>query len=455
MIPISKPNKKAKGIALSVMSIALLSGCASFDASKARDSQIDDFTNRLEKTSSELLSKPLSLDECIAIAMTNNYNVRKADVDKELARLGRKTAFAAFLPQISAAACYNSFHKEPLTSSKRFDTEEITVGLPIFMPSTWFLYDAAKHGFAEGEIAANYTRQGIALQTTDNYCNILVQQDLIKALEAQLAAATKNAERIKGLADEGLITKWEGQQADYLVQARKVQLNQAKRKMTVLSAKFLSDLGLSPSSSFTLKDIPVKEQAAENTSLTDLVAFALENHPMLSMADRDVVIHEDKVKEAFCNMIPTASIFGNQSWSGNKVMTVSPNLVTGFNAAWDIFSGIAIAKYKASKVELEKVKLERENTFLSIIVNVTEAEASLNDAADAETIKKKAYDVASAKFEDYDAKSREGLIPLGDALDALAERDIAQVELVKSKYQTLCAQKALDFACGKILEDRK
>lgn len=429
--------------------VAAFAGCVSFDAEKARTEQIEDFTNRLSIASAELLSKPLPLDECISIALTNNYAVRKADVDKELARLGRKTAFAAFLPQISAAAGYNSFDKDPMTSSRHFETEEISVGMPVFMPSTWFLYDAAKHGFAVGEISANYTRQSIVLKTTDNFCNVLVQQDVVKAYEVQLDAARKNADRVKGLADEGLITKWEGEQAAYLAESRLVQLNQAKRKLAVLKARFLADLGLSPSAEFSLVPPTDADKTHDGEDVEDMVVFAIENHPLLSLADRQVVIKENGVRQAFCELIPTATLFGKESWTGNKVMAVSPNLVTGFNAAWNVFSGVTIAKYKASKVELEKTKLERENTFLSVIVNVVSAEAAWRDALEAKSIAKRAFDVASAKYADYDAKSREGLIPLSDALDAQAAKDLAQVELVKLTYAERTAKAALDFAVGR------
>lgn len=437
-------------VLLPVLAAAVFSGCVSFDAEKERIGQIDDFTNRLTIASAELLAKPLTLEESIAIALTNNYEVRKADVDRKLAKLGRKTAFAAFLPQVSAAAGYNSYEKDPQTTSRKFDTQEISVGMPIFMPSTWFLYDAAKHGFAVGEISANYTRQSIVLKTTDNFCNIIVQQDLVSAYEVQLEAARKNADRVMGLAREGLVAKWEGEQSEYIAETRLVQLNQARRNLAVLKARFLADLGLDPKFGFSLVKPEESSAAAEAGSVEDLVSFALGNHPLLSIADREVVIKENGVRQAFCELIPTASVFGKESWTGNKVMSVTPNLVTGFNAAWDIFSGVTIAKYKASKVELEKSRLERENTFLSVIVNVVSAEAAWRDALESRKIAKRAFDIASSKYADWDAKSREGLVPVSDALDALAVKDLAQVELVKLTYAERTAKAALDFATGKM-----
>jgi outer membrane protein TolC len=95
--------------------------------------------------------------------------------------------------------------------------------------------------------------------------------------------------------------------------------------------------------------------------------------------------------------------------------------MTAFGGTWQIFSGLAnVARYKAAKVDRRQSELERESTFLNIMAQVIAAEAAVRDAAEAAKITERAFAVASAKYADYDAKSREGLLPLSDALDARA-----------------------------------
>ena len=69
-----------------VLSAALLSGCASFDAAKARRDQTDAFVGTLQELADAHLAKPLSLDDCIRVAMTNNYDVRSAELDRQLGK---------------------------------------------------------------------------------------------------------------------------------------------------------------------------------------------------------------------------------------------------------------------------------------------------------------------------------------------------------------------------------
>ena len=427
----------------------LTSGCRSFDPARARREQTDAFTTNLAARAAAELAQPLSLDDCIRIAMSNNYAVRKADLDRELYRIGKNVAFTAFLPNVAASAGYNSYDKEmPQQHEKQFGTADLTVAMPIFMPSTWFLYAAARQGYAAAGVAAHYVRQGIVLQTSVAYFNVLVQQDTVAALETQLEAARQTAARVAGLADEGLVAQWEGDQARLAAELRETELNRARRRLAVLRGELLQGLGLAPTATVELSG-ETGENAMPAGTLDDLVLKALEIHPELALADRQVVIQDHQVRQAFCNFLPTISLFSTGSWTGNELAAHAENWVTGFQGTWLLFDGLAnVARYKAAKVERRQTELERENTFLSVMVGVVAAEAAARDAGEGARVRQRAYEVAAAKWADYDAQAREGLRPLSDALDARAAVGLAQVAVVQSRYQERIAVANLELAMG-------
>lgn len=433
---------------LGLLLLSLAAGCSSFEPVRARREQTDAFTTNLAALAQAELARPLSLDDCIRIAMTNNYAVRKADLDREIYRIGKNVAFTAFLPNVAATAGYHSYAKEPQMSEKQFGTAGVDIGMPIFMPSTWFLYAAARHGYAAAGVAAHYVRQGIVLQTSVNYYNVLVQQDTVAALESQLKATRETADRVSGLASEGLVAQWEGDQALFAAELREAELNHARRQLTVMRGELLQGLGLSPAAPVTLSG-ETNPSVFPEGSVEDLVLKALEIHPELTMADRQVVIQDHQVRRAFCNFLPTISLFSNGSWTGNDLATHAENWISGFSGAWTLFDGLAnVARFRAAKVERQQTKLERENTFLSVMVGVVAAEAAARDAREIARVRQRAYEVTSAKWEDYDAKAREGLIPLSDALDARGVMDLAQVTFVKSRYQEKIAIANLELAMG-------
>ncbi len=434
--------------ALLLAAALLASGCARFEPARARREHTDAFLSNLVHLAEAELNRPLALDDCIRIAMTNNYAARKADLNRELYRIGRQVAFTAFLPNVAASAGYNSYAKDPQVTERRFSTAGMEISLPIFMPSSWFLYAAARHGYASAELSASYVRQGIVLQTTENYFNLLVQHDTVAALESQVAAARELADRVLGLAGEGLVTGWEADQSAFAAESRQAELERARRQLAVLRSELLRGMGLSP-----LAPVDLSGKAPDlfrpDGEIEDLVLKALEIHPLLSIADRQVVIQNHQVRQAFCNFLPTISLFSSGSWTGNDLAAHSVNWVSGLKGVWTLFDGLAnVARYRAARVERQQTTLERESTFLSVMVQVVAAEAAARDAAEAARLRQRAYDVAAAKSADYDARAREGLIPLSDALDARADVDLAQVEMVRSRYQEYLALANLELAMG-------
>lgn len=427
----------------------LVAGCTHFDPSLARRGQTEAFTNRLERQAGVLLTRPLALEDCVRIAMTNNYAVRQAELQKALSRIGKNVAFTAFLPNVAATAGYNRYAKQPnVMTERRFGSASLDLGLPIFMPSTWFLYAAARHGYASAQIGADYVRQGIVLQTSLNYYEVLVQQETVAALETQFQAARASAERVAGLAEEGLIQPWEADQARFQVEARENERNRAQRQLDVARGELLIGMGLAPNVPLALAAAPAA--AAAPTNRTDeLVLLALEQHPALALADRQVVIREHQVRQAFCDFLPTLSLFSSGTWTGNDLADHTANWISGIGGVWTLFDGLAnVARYRAAKVERRQSELERESAFLNVMIQVIAAEAAVRDAAEAARLRRRAYEVAAAKFADYDARSREGLIPLSDALDARAVMDLAQVALVRSRYLEQTAIATLELAMG-------
>lgn len=434
---------------LNTVVLCFTAGCVSFDPQDERQNQTSEFLNDLQEKQASILAKPLSLEMCIATAMTNNYEVRLAALDTELGQVARNVSFSAFLPQITAAAGYSVYSKDPVTMSDKYGHGSIDVSLPIIAPSSWYLFDAVKHSQEAAALAESYVRQAITLDTTTRYFEVLIQEQLVTAIEAQVAAAEAENNRVQGLFNEGFARDWERSQAAALLTDRRHALEQANNNLRVAKAKLLEAMGLNP-----LVEISLEKTVAPSIKpdgiIEELVLKALEQHPELAIADRQVVIKENEVRQAFCEFIPVVSLFTSFSFTGNEVGNPpSNNISYGFNGAWTIFKGFYnVGNYKRSKLERTRSEYEREKTFLSIITRVVAAEAAVREAHNASELAKAQLAVAKAKAQDYAARAGEGLIKYSDALDAKAALDAAEVVNVRASFAEQIAIENLRYVMG-------
>ena len=160
----------------------------------------------------------ISLEEAIQIARERNLDIKTKRLEREVASLDRKIAFGNFLPSINVMGGYTKLDNQvdigmdtsslknglagalenlkpglgqvvggalgnlvPNTLSTRlidesFYTYGVGVQMPVFVPSTWFLYSARKKGEKISELAENLTDKMIQLQIMGEYFYILALQ---------------------------------------------------------------------------------------------------------------------------------------------------------------------------------------------------------------------------------------------------------------------------------------
>lgn len=432
---------------------SFISGCASIDPITARREQTQSFTNHLTRLEQQLLSKPLTLDACVRIAMTNSYTLRKSDLDQKLARLNRDATFSTFLPEVKASAGMANFGPLPngIPLADQFNAQAISISMPLFAPTTWFLFGAAHDGYLSAKLVSAYTRQNLSLQVSVNVYKVLVQTELVHALESQLAASLALTNRIQGLSREGFVRPWEMERAHLLVLSHQNDLDMARRKITTLRAELLQSMGLSPLAPLTLSpDLP--SESIPQGDLEARVLKALEIHPELAIADRMIVMRENQVRLAFARFLPVVGGIAEYDWMNlDSLNQFIPTHVwlAGFSASWTIFKGFEnVNKLRMAKTTKVLSELERERTFLSVIVRVVAADAAWRDAMETARLAQAAFAVSQSKLADYEARFKEGLVPLSDALDVRAEMDTAQIRFVQASYLERIALSNLELAMG-------
>ena len=345
--------------------------------------------------------------------MENNYDVRLADLDTRLAGLGKDVAFSAFLPQVTLGADWIKWDKPPPMTDRDYATGSLSVAMPLVMPSVWFMYASQSEREAQAEAVAHYVRQGICFETMVAYYDCMISDDEVKVMELQVKTARETAERVRGLAAEGLAREWEGRQADAQLLAREAELAASKRNYVNRKGTLLNLMGLPPDYSYeTLKlSGDIGEPHDGDSDLGTLVLTALASHPELELADREMVIRENELRMAIADFLPTLAGFANATWTTSD-SSLSANRSGGLGSVWNVFDGFAnVSGYRTADVQSEKSGLAREQTFLRIMLDVLVARNSVDDACGNAGVLALVYDASRMKYEDYNARQRQGLIP--------------------------------------------
>ncbi len=442
----------------SCLATLALTGCRSFNGDEVRREHVRNYQQSLDEKAEQLLpaETPLTLNDCLRIAMENSLDVRIAEVQKRVAQLDRKASFSQFLPRVSFNYDYTRWDPQPemvtgATSQPMHDERirEMTwdIQTSIFNPSTWFMYTMYKRGEEIAELAADYTRQMIVLQVTTYYYYCLALEEIEKVLDSRIRAAGKLAEQLQHYQTEGLVFAWQSDQARANLRSQELQRRRVRQILEQTRGQLLTVMGLSPLSSLQLKK--TEPMTSPQGNLEDLITEALLNHPRLRIADREVAIEKEKVKIALSGFLPSLAGFADRVNTTDAFQRYSNYWVMGLSGVLTVFNGFAnVHEYDAAKENVKRVALEREQATLTLMLEVFQAYQNLQFARDAVAVAEDNYNAARDHYDQIDQQWREGLVNVSDLMAVLAEKDLTEMMKINSQFQIQVATAILLNAMG-------
>jgi len=440
--------------------LAVLGGCGAFNAEQVRYDQTLEQQTALAAKAERLIEggRALTLDDCVRIALENNLDVQAADMQRRIARLDRKVAFAAFLPQVNLNYSYTRWDPQPEIlfgggSMPMHDRRirEVTwqIQMSVFNPTTWFLYAMHVHGEQIAELAADYTRRMIVLQVTTLYYYCLGLEEVDTALASQVRAAEALVEQVRAFQAEGLALDWQLEQAQVALTFRRTQRRRVEQVLDQVRGELLSAMGLSPLASIRLCEST--GQTPPDAPLEVLAAEALLNHPQLRIADRQVAIEREKVHMALANFLPSLVGLANHVNTSDSFQRYANVWMTGVAGVMTVFNGFAnLHEYEAAKQRVAKAALEREQQALVVMLQVLRAQRNLEGARDEMRLAAEQRAMAEHRYQQTRRQWAEGLVDTPTLLSVLAERDQAQMFEATARFQWQVAAATLENAIGRI-----
>lgn len=432
----------------------------------------------------------LTLDSCRNMAVENNKELRISDKQRETAYYNRKSAFTAFLPKVSANGIYMHTGKElsllsddqktalshigdalstpalntigqELTEALRTDTRNaggvaVMLTQPIYTGGKIKAYNnITRYAEQIADFKHNLQYQELIVAVDETYWNIVQLTARKRLAESYLELVKKLDSDVEHMIAEGFATKADGLSVKVKVNEANVSLIQVDNGIEILKMCLCQLCGLPIESRPVLADensddIPASNDFIENKS------DSWQHRPELSALNTSIKIHNEKIKLARSEFLPTMALTGGYFASNPSVFN---SFEKKFKGTWNI--GIAVNvpiltwgdrnyKVKAAKAEAVAARFNYEETREKIELQVAQCYRKVREAQQRYTASVSSQTEADENMRYATLGMKEGVIPVSNVIEAQTAWLSAKANLISAGIDLRLAYVYLRKSLGTI-----
>lgn len=351
--------------------------------------------------SASLWAQKMSLNDCIAYAVENNYNVKSKTTDSENAKIDYEMAIMDLLPSVSGSVSpYLSFGRgiDPETNSyintSTFNNGmSISGSLPIFNGLRLLNQTrSAKISKLRGEDDLQREKDDVAEKTMIAYATVIYNEELVALYEQRISTYKIDLQRLKRLNDLGAGSKSDILQLQATLAAEEYSAISARNSYEISIIELKDCMNYPLNDSLEISGI-IENENITTTSVESLVEYALENNIAAQIVAEDLKLSELNLKIARGSYYPTISLSGGLSTSYYKNLTMGTyslfgeqlksNLGEWFGASISIpiFNGLSTRKnVRKAKNNLKLAQDTHDNTLRTLESEIRKATMELEVA---------------------------------------------------------------------------
>ncbi|MBN1481217.1 TolC family protein [candidate division KSB1 bacterium] len=435
-------------------------------------------------------SDMLSLQDCIDIALSNNYELRVAQLSLELADQDIVTSRSSWLPHVNSSFNFGKFIQGQRT--ERMDvqvgvdssvipprviiqerdvqigkTERNSYSVSISLDQHIYDFGRTSNRIREAKAYKQYqehnlfnTRNLVMANVADKYFELLKAIKLRDVYEEATKHAEENLAYNETMLDVGLKSKAEIFQARVNLGNRKTDLINQINRIELAKAALNSAMGQNPAIPIEIQeDMPKPFFSAY--SFDEAVEIALENNDRLKAIENQVQASEYAIRSAKAQYAPSIGARVSYNRDNDDISRVySTNFDEDYTAT--IGAGISLNIFNglADKAEVQRQRLNNEMALEKLkeekrilITNIREYFLMLKSFEDLIRINQENLEAYQENLRLQTEKRRVGS---GTELEVMAAQvDVIQAQetLVRAEYEAKIYRAYLDAALG-IIEQK-
>ena len=283
----------------------------------------------------------LSVEEAIATALQNNYNIQLAKNDSAAAAIDASYKNAAFIPRLNGnvgTVWNNNAQKQILSDGTKRESSGLkSNNLNAQLALNWTLFDGLKM-FATRDKVDEYVALGelnIKNQLTNTvatvintYYNIVRQQQLLKAVEEQMSISEERVKLAVYKLDIGIGAKPDVLQSKVDLNAQKALQLEQKKQIEQLKEELNQVMNVKPNTLYQVNDTIYFN---DNLALADIQQDAENKNLSLLIAKKNIDIAGLTLKERKAERFPTVSFNSAYNFNRTNNQAVINTFSTLFN----------------------------------------------------------------------------------------------------------------------------
>ena len=432
----------------------------------------------------------ITLNEAIQLALENNYQLKQAENNLDLAEYRIKSEKADFLPSLTSSANYSTqsgqqFVQETLSFTDVTSSSVrggVNANIPIFNGFNNILtLRSTERSKLSSEEDLKRAKENIIFETATRFLTVLLNKQQLEDAKESLETSLKLLEQTKAQVEVGSRPSVDLYNQEATVANDEFTITQRENALKLARLQLVRSLQIDPLQQYEFAVPDFNPEAAKNSALAsqsvnNLVEEALINRSDIRSTEFNIQSLEYQLKLAKGTLLPSlsASASLSSSYSDQATIFVGRDPVTneaifekvnfsdqffdqrvnkslGLSLSLPIFNNWnRMTQIQSAQVNLKNAELGLENTKLQVIQEITQA---LNDYSSYSSQLKAAEKslIASEKaFETQQERYNVGASTLIELSQAQTQYFNAQSSKTSALYNLIFQEKLLDYYVGKL-----
>jgi len=417
--------------------------------------------------------RKLTLEEAVATALQNNYDIRIAKNDSMVAAIDYSFRYGAFLPQLNASVGIlwneNNLKQTLADGSKREQNNIKSNNMISALSLNWVLFDGLKM-FATLAKAEQFVKLGeltIKNQVTNTVAEVINNYYLIAAQKQQLRAIREvmvvNEERVKlaqNRLDIGVGIKPDLLQSKVDLNAQKANILTQETLIAQLKEQLNQKMNVPTRTEYDVLDsIPI----TYDLSLGEIENNIESTNPLLRVAQKNIDIAGITLRERRAEQFPILSFNSayNYNVTNNKAVINNFSLLYnqnhgfnyGFSLAIPILNNLNTRRLiKQAKLDISYRQLLYDNQRSLLSLGVTNAFIAYEQQKKALALEEENILLAKENVEIIVQTLRLGASTIIQLRDAQLSLENAYTRLITARYNTKLAETELMRLKGSLVK---